>query len=671
MPKSIKGRLTAAVSMLLIGTIMMVSTTYAWFTLSTAPEVKGITANVGANGNLEIMLLDASAFASDADNLGKEPLIGDSMVDIEKVLANVTWGNLVDLSDASYGLSLIALAPSALNLNTTTDGGTTTVASGEKGIGASILMAPSYGSDGRVNKVDRTTTIGKYSGSSFIRADAITERAGVSAIGVASTLSVRQSTYRNAVSAISSNLARARNAAQQSFVDNGENLANMLMKIVTSEDPVFTVGEVEYFIPMISSVKDADEFVFTAIKYAALAYKLSAANTDTLTDAQVNDLQTAILGATGRASLEVAYGGSLPTDIGAALTQYETTESHIASAESAYATAHASVTETNVRALIDAFIKKQNIEVAGKANPTRDDASDIATAAQSGPIPIVLKENSGIYYDIAKSAGEIQAGPITVTVTMPGLSPITASATLSTVLAGSVMVEEAMDEADAAGLPGGAGALAMSEVFGYIVDLGFRTNASGSKLLIQDTEMQRVYTSDNPDGASTNALTQGAGTYLSFDAGNLTTDEVKALMGSIRVVFVEPTVTTDTSTNETSVSYEIIRMAAPDLSAEDTTYSVDGNTVKANLAFYNYTPSIVNGNEVKITLGEKINSKEIVELEQNKAKKISVIVYLDGDAVDNTMVSNDEISMSGKLNLQFASDATLIPMENAGLRSGS
>ena len=52
--KSIRKKLLAAIAMLLVAVIMTVSSTYAWFTLSTAPEVKGITTTVGANGNLEI-----------------------------------------------------------------------------------------------------------------------------------------------------------------------------------------------------------------------------------------------------------------------------------------------------------------------------------------------------------------------------------------------------------------------------------------------------------------------------------------------------------------------------------------------------------------------------------------------------------------------------------------
>mgnify|MGYP004580095159 FL=1 len=99
MPAGIRNKMVAAVSMLLVASIMMVSSTYAWFTLSTAPEVTGITTNVGANGNLEMMLLNKASFNSTEENLGVESGVNDSMAAQKVTLANLKWGNLVDLAD--------------------------------------------------------------------------------------------------------------------------------------------------------------------------------------------------------------------------------------------------------------------------------------------------------------------------------------------------------------------------------------------------------------------------------------------------------------------------------------------------------------------------------------------------------------------------------------------
>jgi hypothetical protein len=50
---------------------------------------------------------------------------------------------------------------------------------------------------------------------------------------------------------------------------------------------------------------------------------------------------------------------------------------------------------------------------------------------------------------------------------------------------------------------------------------------------------------------------------------------------------------------------------------------------------------------------------------------VTAIVYMDGSFVNNSMVASDsQYSMTGYLNLQFASDSDLIPATNTALREG-
>ena len=149
MPAGIRNKLLAAIAMLLVSSIMMVSSTYAWFTLSTAPEVTGITTSVGANGNLEMALLNGQTFA-DMGKIGSA--VGDSSAVKAVKEANITWGNLVDLSDASYGLNLIALNPAALNYTDDT----------KTAVGTTLLMTAEYGADGRVATLKDNTITGVY-----------------------------------------------------------------------------------------------------------------------------------------------------------------------------------------------------------------------------------------------------------------------------------------------------------------------------------------------------------------------------------------------------------------------------------------------------------------------------------------------------------------------------
>lgn len=125
-----KEKVMASLLMLAMSAAMVTSATFAWISLSTAPEVSNIETTVAANGNLEIALSDKDGAEPDRSE------VGDSGKNI--VLKNTTWGNLINLSDSSYGLEKLDLRPAELNLT------------------GNLLTTPlkvvTYGSDGRVNK---------------------------------------------------------------------------------------------------------------------------------------------------------------------------------------------------------------------------------------------------------------------------------------------------------------------------------------------------------------------------------------------------------------------------------------------------------------------------------------------------------------------------------------
>ncbi|MCR4683815.1 MAG: hypothetical protein K5647_10840 [Clostridiales bacterium] len=663
MPKSIKNKFAAALCMLLVGAIMMVSASYAWFTLSTAPEVKGITTNVGANGNLEIMLLDGTgSLLSDASNLGVEPNIGDSMESQLRIDANRTWGNLVDLSDSYYGLSDIILAPAALNI-TNPDAGSDVA----KIIDKIILKVPSYGADGRVQNVREDTTLGYKSSTSFNVQASDAQRTGVSAIGSNAGVSARLLAYINARQGVESAKNSAKDKAQSSLVSNAASLANTLMNLVIgSEGQTFTRDQIVIFNVVLSDLNDANEYVLQSIKQAAIAYAIGT--DDEMTEAQISTMRTAVLAAATLSDLETALGDiAVPSDITTAWNQYASTKTAITNARTYYdnLTADESVnsfTEDQVRALLNTVLNKAAVQIGGFVDPTRAQVQEILNNIGEDPLEITLLEGSGIFYEIAKSTGSLSVSGIRVSginATM-STSGVSADGTLGAVLQLANDSNPEENEGDA---------LAMSDLFGYIIDLGFRTNAAGSNLLLQGSGTQRIYNS--ADSSVTNVLTQGAGTYISFssdDTSKFDAADIIELMGAVRLVFVTPIIESGEITG-----YTIIHMAAPDLSDIDATSLTD--TVTAPIAFYSFTSALVDPNageddrEVIVTLGDKIDTDIITPLEQNVAKKISVIVYLDGDVVDNTMVANAKTSMTGKLNLQFASDADLVPMDVASLKN--
>lgn len=127
-----KKKLMAAVVMLVISAIMLTSASYAWFTISTNPEIKGMTTQVVVNENLEIALA-----STDVSTIPGTTAQGDTG-------KQYTWGNIIDLTptgtvgaqpETAYAALVKTLRP--VTLNTTLD--------------PDVFQYPTYGADGRPN----------------------------------------------------------------------------------------------------------------------------------------------------------------------------------------------------------------------------------------------------------------------------------------------------------------------------------------------------------------------------------------------------------------------------------------------------------------------------------------------------------------------------------------
>ncbi len=152
-----KSKLMAASVMLVLSIVMMSTASYAWFTISTAPEIKGMTTQVVVNENLEIALATGK---TDATSTSKVPG-ATALNDTGKY---TTWGNLVNLGDtgdattyAKYNTLDKTLRPAALN-KILQDGNPTDPVTGK------TFGYPTYGVDGRPNEnlsaLNETTTVG-------------------------------------------------------------------------------------------------------------------------------------------------------------------------------------------------------------------------------------------------------------------------------------------------------------------------------------------------------------------------------------------------------------------------------------------------------------------------------------------------------------------------------
>lgn len=595
----VKKKLMGAICMLLVASIMVVSSTYAWFTLSTAPEITGISTSVGANGNLEMALLP-----TDGDLAKITSAVGDSKDTAGKsaVTANVTWGNLVDLSDASYGASNFVLNPARLNID------------GEGKVDkTSILMTAKYGTDGRVTELAANTVDGTYDAA---KTSFIAGNKGVRGIGVAAAMSDAQLAMRNAIAQVAMNVSSAKTTIQNSLTTNGSALATLAINYATTEGYSATTADVDALNAMIDTLNAAKTSLGKAIQYAMMAESLSKdANAKTTVDEY--DLNNANAYDTTISAAKTAYDGIV-------IPETATTEN----------------AKSVMNALIGPDATVSNVKLS--EIKTEGNIDKIASAAMSGGV-VVVPGDASPYTKTAVLTGNFTTAITVAEVNYGGVKLTNVKATMKTNATGNVMAPVA---AYIAGLTAkedttGANESAnkITDLYGYAVDLAFRTNASGSKLQLQAEGAQRIYSDSNE------ASTLGNGSYMEFTKGDLTADQFTKLMGAVRIVFVD-------STNA------IVAGAKLDVP----TIENDATKVKAPLKMVTVNVSKEN-KSVEFT-DTAVANNAITTLEQGTAMQLTVITYLDGDVVDNSMVSATSArSMTGSMNLQFASSATLVPMD--------
>ena len=140
--KELRRKLRAAVAMLLVSTLLLANSSYAWLVLATAPEVSGVTSVIGANGNLEIALATTEHLRQLQENDMYEPEDAEFvMANGNAVHDNVLWGNLVDVMSTDYGLYALDMRPALLNV---VDGAVARIP----------VSLASYGNDGRMETFD-------------------------------------------------------------------------------------------------------------------------------------------------------------------------------------------------------------------------------------------------------------------------------------------------------------------------------------------------------------------------------------------------------------------------------------------------------------------------------------------------------------------------------------
>lgn len=599
----LKSKLMGAVAMLLVSAIMVSSATYAWFVLSTHPEVKGMSTTVGSNGALEIALLNNE---TGKDLSAVKANVGDSTKGA--TVSNETWGNIVDLSDASYGWTDVQLYPAALNA--TGNGDAVTFASH-----SALLKYAKYGTDGRITELAADTAAGKRNtgNTGFFAESTVNPDYGVRAIGTTTAASAEALALKTAKSNYSAAVAAAGNSVKTALNTYREQLSTIAMTHANEKDAApasYTADDVAAINASLDAVKSAAEKLQEALKWASAARKLSAEGGTT-----APSLESITLNADYQAMFDAL--GTIATD--ASTKKITTTKDSYEWDDIQTAYQHLMDTDSMT------FQARSGGKVYTMAEmKTISIADGMAMAGAGAKITL----SKGAFVKIADYVENFKSSDFTMTI------KVTAQGTDQEIpLEKSYYsVETKENPAKMTGITatvnaltaqdGGNDQAAITNVYGYIVDLAFQTNIAG-ELQLQSAAGQNRVSSD------TSTATQGGGTLFTVEG-----DVDAAALAAMRVVFIG---------SDSKI------LAVGKFDAAPTT----GNDKAYALHLYNYT--FENG---VLKVGTPKEADTVTKLEANTPVAVSALVYLDGDST-----SYAQGGIKGTLNLQFKHSAgNLAPM---------
>lgn len=717
MQKQVTGKLMAAISMLLVSAILMCLTSYAWFILSTAPEVSNLKTTAGANGALEIALQSTNEAGNGRAEITSA--VGSSHAVKSAAESNTYWGNVVDLTEG-YGLDNIQLYPSRLKVNATeVDGKTSyTVDTG------SILQVPQFGQDGRVTSLLNATKTHYNKDGQFVTG----ANWGVNVLGAVNpdnkaedntiTLTYRRDTVlKQAREKVAAYRAELRDKMETTIAENSMGILGWLIAQSHNKElpePATGLSDAvaNYVSAMETVVADATE----ALQWALLA---NAAADETRYDSQKDEDMKA-LGELYAAVMQMPLTGEPSLYSVATQNGYK----QIADAANAMATAAARV--SSARELVDAGLANnagmQLVAVSqtymyGEYIETKDQVSDVMSAViydftrdlkrTDNPLGLATKdtiftvasadptqtnlfsaiaavigdytgdmslwfkaeskpfedEDGEIDYTIEKSwvteepTGDMVRGKVNLVYSIKATSGLAYSdwtevdnltdASGNDISASQMgvlgQVSKQIDGIEAPGVIQVEVKRPDVTAYGYSVDLAFKSSED-TDLLLQQTGIGRVSGNDEDQD-----LLGGGSTVQFTVAGDMTTEQVKDLLQGVYIVFMN------------TVTGTVYKVAAVDPDNIVVTWLPYPATATATLALYE--PAFDEAGN--LTLGRKItgDNKTITTLTADKEYYISAVVYLNGDAVDATAFSaTQELSLTGAMNLQFASSVTLTPM---------
>lgn len=603
-----KRRLFLSIAVLLVCSTVLASASYAWLSLSKSPEIVGIDTSICANGNLEIALLNNLTFI---DPSLIRTGIGDSAAVQDPTVSNLTWGNMVDLQHRSYGLNEIALLPSRLN-----------VLRGENNqlmVGSNILSVPNFGTDGRIESLSQNTVSAIYRDQGFhYLSDK--QSYGVRGIGLSTTLSAQQAALASARALVESYSAAALNATRSAWTANGGAMMDIFIKRYVSNETTFDNSQVAVVRDTAARMLGAFSYLESALRQALMGYAACQIDDETtfqLAHTAIEDTSLPLLVIVDNINID------LPLNMTQWITEVDkrkgTMKKVIARCDQL---TDGEYSWEQISTIMGDLIDPDEVYLGNERINSPNVLAQLATNTQltltpnAGAMAVIAYFTGNYSVDIQYSQMLALTVKTTSVVDMPYLEQISEQLVRDSA-AGNGTISEAM----------------LTDMYGYAVDMAFRSNTS-SDLLLQTAATQRQ------EGQ---AETMGAGSFMKFSSERLTLEQMILLMDAIRIGFMD---------------HQNQLLAVAKLSTH--AYEETESGVQAPIYLYDY--SVIQ--DGSISVGERLEENNVIlQLPEDSPTVLTIVVWLDGDHVDNSLAALTAQSMTGTLNLQFASSTQLKPTD--------
>ncbi len=661
---NMKEKVAAALIMLVLALSVAVTATYAWITISRAPEVSSIATTMAANGNLEIAL---------SNDEGTQPEEFDIDEGVKRELdingSNLQWGNLINLGDSSYyGIDELALRPARLNTGA---------------LRTNPLQGASYGTDGRVTELNSQYSFFKWDKTtkSFVANNKYGVRAIASYTVATSDASNQEfiqkynevqtaygkvaDYYNRVFKKTIAGLGTGMNTFLQAKVNTTQyapNGATSPLELKTSDiDSMLATYQALYdtmklLLEAQASLANLQQYMFVKSSgqttYAAITAEELYKNPE-----KYNSSRTVTAGSTD--PLDVIMITGLETFV----DDYKKTETNIKELTELRdkATNGEKVTSKDVEKPLYDLCQPNTAKIDGTpAKDLMNDKSKLVSMALGGDCLAQFDEGLLARFEqygiedtdrlpkskkVSENATTISVKTSIMNVNITG-HLCTGATGLSTAAADFSVDTSKFESADKNA----------QDTYGMAMDFWVRTNAEETLLTLEGAlansttgeilsydGVNRIWGSTGNTNLTTDSTTQGGGSCYIYYADN-PADVARslALLKQMKVAFVDAGGTL---------------LATASMDTEEGQYYAQNGRITVPL-------TIDEGSGLGLTYTYKDETEKeqtglaISQLTMDNPQRITAIVYLDGTGLDNTMVlSSAEIQ--GQLNIQFGSSVNL------------